>query len=241
MAEEAKKSKTRSPNYPVISLKEAVERVAKLFEADGTAGSTRESAYAHMGYKGEHGKSLGVLSALKKYGLTEEVNGSILLTQDAVDIVIQDGDKDEKEKAIRKCAMQPELYQRLWEEYKGRGLPSDATLKTKLVRDYKFNPRKVDLAISALKETLEYAGIDFKSSTFEVDRPLSPLDRAFMTNSESQLSSQIKPTGQYREYLIPRKADRLAVLKLEKPVSKDDLIQIKKWLDLMADTLPDSE
>lgn len=42
-----------------------------------------------------------------------------------------------------------------------------------------------------------------------------------------------------RDYCIPRVESRLALLRLEHPVSKHDLDQIGKWLDLLKDSLED--
>jgi len=36
-----------------------------------------------------------------------------------------------------------------------------------------------------------------------------------------------------RDYLIPRKQQRLAILRLEYPISKDDIVRLHKWIDLL--------
>ena len=64
-------AKARSPGYPAIGLKEAVEKAKGIYEEDYQNPIPRVVAAQHMGYASLNGKSLGVLSALIKYGLLE--------------------------------------------------------------------------------------------------------------------------------------------------------------------------
>src|SRR5262245_17261888 len=64
-------TKARSPQYPAIGLKEAVDKIAAVYHKDYQNKTTREVVAKHMGYDSLHGKALGVLSALGKYGLLE--------------------------------------------------------------------------------------------------------------------------------------------------------------------------
>jgi hypothetical protein len=45
---------------------------------------------------------------------------------------------------------------------------------------------------------------------------------------------------QYRDFSIPRKGQRLAILRLEFPVTTEDIKQITDWLNLMKNTLEDA-
>src|SRR6266446_5546494 len=68
-------ARTRSPQYPAIGLKEAIEKVSAVYRRDYQAPTQRGVIASHMGYNSLNGKSLGVLSAIGKYGLLE-VRGS---------------------------------------------------------------------------------------------------------------------------------------------------------------------
>src|SRR5690349_11409908 len=59
--------KTRSPNYPSISLEEAVHRLKTIYEKQQRYTATREVLAQLMGYKGLNGASATVVSALSKY------------------------------------------------------------------------------------------------------------------------------------------------------------------------------
>src|SRR4029077_17042399 len=82
-----KRAVHRSPNYPQISLKEALAKVRKIYEADKRAGSHVDVALSHMGFNTKNGASLSALSALKKFGLMEEKEGRVFPTQRAIEIL----------------------------------------------------------------------------------------------------------------------------------------------------------
>lgn len=247
---EQSSSKHRSPAYPAIGLKEAIAKARMIFERDGQAGSTQEAAFRHMGYSGAHGKSRTILSTLKKFGLTEEKNGRIMLTRDALLILLKDGNQEKKDTAIRRCALKPKLYKQLWDQYGEVGLPSNDTLTSELVADHGFNAKKVDEAVKAFRDTVEFAklgeeprGSEHSNDSHNGEDKHRENDRMpgwgemgeeDMTplNPENQSNKPV-----YRDYAIPRKQQRMAVLRLEYPVTQEDIDQIGKWLELMKDTI----
>jgi len=167
MKELKKRKVKRSPNFPVISLEEAIINTEKLYKADGRAGSLRETVYKHLGYKGEHGASRTVFSALKKFGLIREEGNQIYLTKDS-EIIFMASETEKKKSAIKRCALKPEIYRKIFEEYSESGLPSDSTLKDRLIFDFEFNEKSVDGFIINFKKTLEYAEI-IPGSSLESD------------------------------------------------------------------------
>ena len=76
---EHKKMKQRSPNFPVISLKQAVDKVKAIYNKEQLALAQRSAVLKHMGYSSENGASLTVLSALKKYDLIILVSNIFLM------------------------------------------------------------------------------------------------------------------------------------------------------------------
>jgi len=150
----------RSPNYPAISLREAVERATKLYNADGRSGSPLEAAVKHFGFNRPHGTAMALVSALRKYGLVEVSNGRVTLTQPAVSIIVFPDDDPRKFENLRIAALAPEIYSELYNRYSKAGkLPSATTLKAELEAEMKFNPRAVADFVRDFKETLSYAGL----------------------------------------------------------------------------------
>src|ERR1700687_4925996 len=82
-----KKSRQRSPNYPAVGLRESLDRLRNLYNADGKAGAPPEIAAKHIGYATAHGHAYSVLSALKKFGLLEELNGRLVPSQRAIELL----------------------------------------------------------------------------------------------------------------------------------------------------------
>ena len=65
-------ARIRSPNYPALSLPDAIERVRDVHKLQQTTPEPRAVVIRHMGYNSVNGRALKALSALLKYGLLEE-------------------------------------------------------------------------------------------------------------------------------------------------------------------------
>src|SRR5216683_2636418 len=108
VAEEAtsdKKTRHRSPAYPAVGLREAIDRVGKLYKADGKAGAPPKLAAVHIGFATAHGQALGILAALKKFGLVTEVNGRIVPSQRAIEILNLPPSDARRVQAIKDAAL----------------------------------------------------------------------------------------------------------------------------------------
>lgn len=158
-ANEPGRSRHRSPNYPALSLSEAIDRVRLLYDADKRAGAPVEAALRHLGFSGKNGRALVVLSALKKFGLIEDTNGRITPTQLAVTLLAYPEGDPRRSEALRSAALSPYIYRSLVERYGESGLPSDPTLHAELEVDFSFNPSAIPDFIKGFRETLSTAGI----------------------------------------------------------------------------------
>jgi hypothetical protein len=157
---EVKRRRDRSPNYPTVGLENAVERLTKLYQADGRAGAPVESAVKHIGFSSKHGQAMSVLSALRKFGLTEVKGGRIVPTKLAIEIVTFPPGSERRDAALREAALNPGIYSVIVEEYRACGqIPSDDSLKPLLVTDRGFNPKVVAGFVDKFRKSLEYAGL----------------------------------------------------------------------------------
>src|SRR4051812_1763070 len=68
----AKAKKARSPGYPGIDLKTAVERARELWRAQQGNYANVGTILHHWGYKPHSGAGLVALAALKKFGFIED-------------------------------------------------------------------------------------------------------------------------------------------------------------------------
>jgi hypothetical protein len=155
-----KPSRHRSPNYPSISLPNAIERVKALMAKDGKAGAPTEAAAKHIGFSGAHGTARAALSALKKFGLTSDQRGRIVPTQLAIDIINFPAENPRSKAAKQTAALSPLIYKQLVDRFADMGnMPSPESLKPELIADMGFNPKAVDAFLNDLFESLNYAGL----------------------------------------------------------------------------------
>lgn len=158
-SEPEKKKRHRSPNYPAVSLRDAIDRLKKFVSTDGKAGAKSDMAAKHIGFAAAHGWAYSVLSALKKYGLVEEKDGRVVPTPRGLEIVSLPEKDERRLAAIRQAAVLPPIYAELIEQYRVSGLPSDETLEGELKAYRGFNPNTVKDFLNGFKETLEFAGL----------------------------------------------------------------------------------
>ncbi len=154
-----KKERQRSPNYPAIGLREAVERVRKLYEMDGRAGAPANLVAKHIGYSSAHGQAMSVVAALKKFGLITETGGRLAPTQGAMEIINLKEDDPRRIKALHEAAISPSLYKELIDQHAESGLPAPDVLMAELETYKKFNPKAVRGFVSDFLDTLDFAGI----------------------------------------------------------------------------------
>lgn len=150
----ASTNKTRSPNYPVISLEDALSKLRLIYEKHQRYPASRETLVQLMGYSGLSGTSAPVVSALAKYGLIEGYGETRRVSELGQDLMLHQKGDLEYTKALRTAASQPAFFQDLREAFPS-GLPSDHSLRAALVKRG-FNPKAIEGAVRAYRETLEF-------------------------------------------------------------------------------------
>ncbi|MFZ0676267.1 hypothetical protein [Candidatus Binatus sp.] len=181
-----KKKRIRSPAYPAESLKAAVGRAQKLYDADHESGSTIESAATHMGFNKAHGDALSVLAGLKKFGLIEMRGERAVVTKRAVNILLFP-DQDRGKNALREAVLLPQAYRELFNRFKGKKIPSDQTLRSELIADKHFNAKAVDGFLKDFRASLAYAGI---STEDQLESPVEEPETLELHDEEAQLKSE---------------------------------------------------
>ena len=146
-------ARVRSPNYPQISLPDAITRVANIFSKEHKHPAPREVIVKDMGYNGIHGNSLGALSALSKYGLLERDGQDYRVSERAI-AIIHPLDEESKAAALREAAQAPALFAEIFEQFKGQ-LPSDENLRAYLIRKG-FAESALTPVIDSLRETMQF-------------------------------------------------------------------------------------
>lgn len=144
-------ARMRSPNYPSLSVRQAIDMVAKIYRSERANVITRDDAAKAMGYTGLTGRSMTVLGALVHFDLLTKVGkGEVKVTKTAEDILhsITDAERDA---AILKAAFAPQLFQAIHNRFP-EGIPGEGTIKSFLIREG-FSDVAVGPAITAFMET----------------------------------------------------------------------------------------
>ncbi|MGB8276414.1 MAG: hypothetical protein WCF20_00535 [Methylovirgula sp.] len=199
----------RSPNYPALSLPEAVEKITTLYRNLHNHSAPREVIAKALGYAGLNGASATVISALNKYGLLERIGDDHKIS-DRAKRILNPLSEEEKTQAIREAAFDPPLFAELSEKFPGR-IPNEDLLKNYLSRKG-FAPGALSSVTQAYRQTSEMVsglGAAYDSVTSpQEDAPMpepthhqaSPIRapmNAPMSAQQTDLSSKERSIGRY--------------------------------------------
>jgi hypothetical protein len=146
-------ARIRSPNYPVVSLPNAITLTMTIHKKENHLAAPKEVVAKHLGYTSYHGLAKRMISAIEKYGLLEEVNGDKVRVSSLAMSILYPASGEEKSKAVLEAAYKPALFAAIKEEWQG-SQPSDQNLRVFLIRR-KFGSEILDRVIQIYRETME--------------------------------------------------------------------------------------
>lgn len=145
----------RSPSYPSMSLKDAVDAVSKIERLYRASPVDRTQAAKLIGYSSLSGPANKALAALATFGLLERAGkGEARVTSRARAILHADDDQ-ERIANLLDAAREPDLFRELVERFQGISVPPEEGVVTYLNRQG-FNPTAVRPAAKAFLETMMY-------------------------------------------------------------------------------------
>jgi len=100
----------RSPNFPQVSLAEAIDNIRLVYQREGRSKMPKLSAVKPLGYTSINGRSLGVLAALRAYGLLDGRGDDVRVSDDAITILNAPKDSEERADAIRRAFEAPPAF-----------------------------------------------------------------------------------------------------------------------------------
>ncbi|MCO6439290.1 MAG: hypothetical protein J5J06_19545 [Phycisphaerae bacterium] len=165
-----KKPRHRSPNYPSVTLKRAVELTAALHKEDKTHHVPIATAHSRMGYSAHSSAAMQAEAALKAFGLLE-VDGKgksrkVAVSSDG-DHIVREGPR--KEGLLKNAALRPKLHRELWNKYASTGLPSDEVIKNYLVWERDGGTFTDDAATDLIKNFRETIGFTKLSPSDKIE------------------------------------------------------------------------
>jgi hypothetical protein len=194
---DSKKTQERSPRFPFIPLERALERARQFYEEEkrGVAPFTR--IVMHWGYTDTSSGGLQTISALKAYGLLEEMGGAakarqFKLSDLALRILLdQRPDSSDKLMFMRTAALAPAISAEIHEKWPD-GLPSDSTLNHFLVLERRFNEGTATSAIKIIKLNQELtSGAVQKLESSVPELKEESMDESLVVNANSSRADPV--------------------------------------------------
>jgi hypothetical protein len=173
-------SRTRSPNYPSISLEEAIEAIKKVYAHERRAKFPRASLAAHLGYTSINGRSLAKIGAIRGYGLIDGKEDALSVSPTAIAIIeAPEGSRDRAD-AYRDAFLSPTIFARAYEQY-GDTPPSPPTFRWWLTQQGYIG----DAADKAMQSYLD---------SLELVNSVAGLPESFPSESGSETKGGFSPT-----------------------------------------------
>lgn len=158
-------ARMRSPNFPGLSLEDAIKAVKSIWDKNRLAPISREAAAKDLGYSGLTGRSLKVLGAMNQHGLIDNVSkGQVRVTQTAQDILIGFPEAV-KRAAITKAGHTPSLYQGIYDRFEG-AIPGENAVRFFLLQNG-FTNEGVEKALRNFADTNRYVEMYGDSESYE--------------------------------------------------------------------------
>lgn len=235
-------SRIRSPNYPQLSLDEALKRVKQVFDRERQHPTSRDVVLLGMGYNGANGASLGSLSAAIKYGLLEKAGDDLRVSDRAV-AILHPHSPEERAAAIHAAATAPALFAELLDHFKG-GLPSDDSLRAYLVRRG-FAQSALTSVIQAFRDTISLVKDTGEVSDMNpalqptVEREIASPSRQFASRGGSHVAAGTAPVVASRALEVTLKHGRISVA--GDLGTRDEVESLIRMLTMNKEFLPAKE
>lgn len=186
--------KLRSPRYPVIGLSEAIERARAVYVKDHLNAIPKAVVAEHMGYNTLNGASLGVISAVSKFGLLSGGSDAMKVSDRALAILVHEKGDPARVEAIQAASRSPALFEELFAEFPNGA--SDNAIKSFLLGRKKFLPSAVPAAIRAFKDTLIFIQaevLDYEFDPENSDDEAGPSAEAALAQTSVPSAQEMNP------------------------------------------------
>lgn len=145
----------RSPSYPSMPLRDAVDAVAKIEGPYRSSPVDRENAAKLIGYSGLSGPANSALAALAAYGLLDRAGKGQARVTERARAILHPKNEDERKSGLRAAALEPSLFREIREHFDGLPVPPEDGVVTYLNRQG-FNPNAIRPAAKAFLQTMAY-------------------------------------------------------------------------------------
>lgn len=178
----------RGPSYPWIDLEEAIAAIRKIYDYTKKAAAPTDAVVANaLGYSLKSSGGVKTIAALKAYGLIEESDQNIKITDRAYRIIIDVADSPERKQAIKDAALSPKWYQTVFEKW---GPDPPASTRSTLVLQHAFVPTTVDAFLNGYRQTIHFAGLSSTESLNQKQSLDSLADEGYTSKNGDYLGTK---------------------------------------------------
>lgn len=157
-------ARMRSPNYPAMTLEDALKAAKTLWDKNRVTTISREAAAKDLGYTGLTGRSLQVLGALNQYGLTENAAKGHMRVTKLGEAALIGFPEEVKRKAISQAARSPSFFRDILERFEGT-VPGENAVRFFLLSNG-FTNDGVEKALRVFGETTRFVEINGDSESY---------------------------------------------------------------------------
>jgi hypothetical protein len=168
-------AKVRSPNYPALDLRTALQGARKAFAKDNRNKMSQAALAKHLGHDGLSGAAFGKIGALRAYGIIEGKGDELRITDDAVAALMAPEGSPEGFETIKRLAGRPKLFQDIQKDFATR--PSPENLKFWLIKR-QFAPDAAEKAAKIYLTSLdlaEWGSIDYDPANADHQETLATM------------------------------------------------------------------
>ena len=213
-------ARERSPNYPAIDLKQALEAVTALYTKEGRTETPIEVAAKAWGYKGLSGRARSKIGALRQYGFVTQAKGKLKVSDLALTLILK-GAQADYGRALKRAARTPALFGDLLDT---EPEASDDGLKAYLIMDRSFTEDGANRVIQSYRATLEFANLQDASYDAGDD------------DADDEPETKLPPPAAGK-FILPISTTESITLWGNFPITPDEWEQMNKVLQAMKPAL----
>lgn len=161
--EQKRRSRDRSPSFPIITLEQAIGRAKEFYDQEKRGSAPYQVVAKHWGYSPSSSGALQTVSAMKQYGLMTEEGGTgnerkVRLTELALRILLDTRpDSIERAEFMAQAARMPTVVGEILQKWPDT-LPSPDTLNHYLVLERQFNEATAAKAVKIINGNKAFTG-----------------------------------------------------------------------------------
>ncbi len=231
-------NKDRSPNFPGLSLEEALAKIETVYSAAGRSAVDDVAIVKELGYGSVSGATRKIMGALNGYGLLDRHAGGYRVSDDAIKAIRPTTDS-ERQSAISRLALIPKVFSEIHQSHREC---SESILARTLIHK-KFTEDGAQRAAKIYKANSTFANLDSlpqseevpndETVTSQIQRVEEPIKRAKV---EGKHASHVAPTAPYpnmlAQYSVPLGANNAQLTFTGETLGVEDFDALIEYVEL---------